>query len=100
MSMFFQLFALFAALFVVTVTAGPQCSRAYGPRYGYISYGKKHSYGAGSVVAFKCNRGYKLIGRNTIRCISRGSSVYWNSKIPICKKQVIVIGKSIIMTTL
>ena len=87
--MSFQLFALLAALLVVTVTANPQCSRPYAPRYGYIRDGRKHTYHTGSVIIFKCNRGYRMSGYGSSTCLSRGNNAYWNQKVPICIKIII-----------
>ncbi len=100
MSTFFQLSVLLTALLAVAVNAGLHCSKAQGPRYGYISSGKKDSYRAGSVVIFKCNRRYKLSGQAMTKCVAKGNSAYWNSRVPICRKQTTVTGNLYIQCTL
>ena len=78
------LLALIAAF--ATVEAGGRCSRPRSLPYGYISYGKKSSYKPGHVIGYKCNSGYRLVGHNSIKCLSRSNRAYWNRKLPVCQK--------------
>ena len=83
-------FLVLLHLFAFAVSAELYCSPPRAPYYGYIYKGQKSTYGLGSVVTFRCNRGYKLYGYSTLKCLSRGNNnAYWNYQVPTCRNILI-----------
>ncbi|XP_037740710.1 complement decay-accelerating factor [Chelonia mydas] len=39
----------------------------------------------GSNITFSCDEGFRLVGPNTSLCVTEGTSVTWNHKIPFCE---------------
>lgn len=44
-------------------------------------------YDVGSSLMFSCNIGYRLIGRNDIKCIPSGIAARWAYNLPVCQRR-------------
>ncbi|XP_043356551.1 complement decay-accelerating factor-like [Dermochelys coriacea] len=39
----------------------------------------------GSDITFSCDKGFRLVGHDTSRCVTEGARVTWNHEIPFCE---------------